>query len=411
MTTVESVDWLDSAQQFGIKLGLENTRRLLAAVGNPEAGLDFIHVAGTNGKGSVCAMMDAVLRVSGRRVGLYTSPHLVDFRERIRVDGDWIGEAEMAAGLSRLREAVGGWEHAPTFFELATVLALLHFAESAVDVVVLETGMGGRLDATNVVVPRVSVITPIAMDHAEWLGATLDLIAGEKAGIIKVGVPVVSAGQAGEAERVIRARAAAVGVGVEFVVGEVPGDWVVGLVGGHQRRNAALALAGIAAGGFEVDESARRAGIAGVEWPGRFQRVGDFVLDGAHNPQGAEQLVRTWREEFGGGVRVPVIFGALRDKEYGAMLRALEGVASEFLFVPVVGGRGAEPGEFLGVVGVGGRVCGSLGSAVGEVAASPRVGGGIRRDAECHTRDACAPRALICGSLFLVGEALALLAE
>ncbi len=397
MTYSESLDWLDSSQQFGIKLGLENTRRLLEAVGSPEVRLEFLHVAGTNGKGSVCAMMDAVLRASGRRVGLYTSPHLVNFRERIRVDGEWIGEAEVAAGLSRLREAVGGWRHAPTFFELATVLALMHFAAAEVDVVVLETGMGGRLDATNVVVPRVSVITPIAMDHAQWLGSTLDAVAGEKAGIIKAGFPVVSAAQDRAAERVIRGRARECGVEVEFVGREVPGDWVVGLVGRHQRRNAALALAGIAAAGFGVNETARRAGIAGVVWPGRFQRVGEFVLDGAHNVHGAEQLVRTWREEFGKEARVPVIFGALGDKDFAAMLRVLEGMAEEFLFVPVAGERGAEPRQFLASTGCGERVFGSLGGAMGEVLAGAKRGG--------------APRALICGSLFLVGETLALLAE
>ncbi len=402
MTYAESLDWLLSTQQFGIKLGLENTRRLLVAVGSPEARLECIHVAGTNGKGSVCAMMDAALRASGRRVGLYTSPHLINLRERIRVDGDWIAEAEVAAGLSRLRDAVARWEHAPTFFELVTVLALMHFAAEQVDVVVLETGMGGRLDATNVVVPRVSVITPIAMDHAEWLGATLDLVAGEKAGIIKSGVPVVAAGQAAEAERVIRARADEIGAELRMVDAEVPTDWAVGLVGRHQRRNAALALAGIAAGGFEVDEAARRAGIAAVSWPGRFQRVGDVVLDAAHNVQGAEQLVRTWREEFGTEMRVPVIFGALDDKDFAAMLRVLEGVAEEFLFVSVGGERGAEVGQFLRCVGVRGRVCESVASALDAVA-SP-VGGGAGPEV-------CAPQALVCGSLFLVGEVLALLAE
>ncbi len=404
MTYGESLGWLDSSQQFGIKLGLDNTRRLLAAVGNPEKRLKFLHVAGTNGKGSVCAMMDAVLRAEGLCVGLYTSPHLVNFRERIRVDGDWIGEGEVAAGLSRLREAVEGWEHAPTFFELATALALLHFDAANAEVVVLETGMGGRLDATNVVTPRVSVVTPISMDHSQWLGTTLGEVAGEKAGIIKAGVPVVSARQTGDAERVIRERAEEIGAGVEFVDGEVPEGWSVGLVGGHQRRNAALALAGIAAAGFDVSESARRVGIAGVEWPGRFQRMGDFVMDGAHNLQGAEQLVRTWREEFGEESKVPVIFGALKDKDFGAMLGVLEGVASEFLFVPVRGGRGAEPEEFSGCVGMTGRRFGSLDAAMAEVIGGPKPAKDSARETE-------APRGLVCGSLFLVGEALALLAE
>ncbi len=413
MTFAESLDWLNGSQRFGIKLGLENTRRLLDAVGNPETRLEFLHVAGTNGKGSVCAMMDAVLRRSGRRVGLFTSPHLVDFRERIRVDGEWIGEADVTAGLTRLREAAAEWDHAPTYFELVTVLGLMHFAESAVDVVVLETGMGGRLDATNVVVPRVSVITPIAMDHAEWLGADLAAIAGEKAGIIKPGVPVVSAEQVAEAGTVIRRRAEELGATVEFVEVEVPNDWEVGLVGRHQRRNAAVAVAALRVAGFRLEEAVVRVGVAEVRWAGRFERVGDVVLDGAHNVQGAAQLVRTWREEFGDNSRVPVIFGALRDKDYGEILRELEGVASEFLFVPVGSDRGAEPGVFGAEVGVDWRVFGSVGAALGEVVRQPPdgIGTGAGLEARHDRQDACAPRCLVCGSLFLVGEALALLAE
>lgn len=409
MTFGESLGWLYSTQQFGIKLGLENTERLLAAVGNPHAGLKFIHVAGTNGKGSVCAMLDSVLRADGRRVGLYTSPHLVDFRERIRVDGEWVAEPDVAAGLTRLRDAVDGWPHAPTFFELATVLAMMVFAEAGVDVVVLETGMGGRLDATNVVRPVVSVITPVAMDHARWLGGTLAEIAGEKAGIIKPGVPVVSAGQDAEAERVIRERAALVKVAIEFVEGEVAEDWSVGLVGAHQRRNAALALAALRAAGVMVDEVVARRGMAEVRWPGRFQRVGDVVLDGAHNVQGARQLVVTWREEFG-ELRVPVIFGALGDKDCAAMLGQLAGIATEFLFVAVGSERGEDPAGFVGVTEVPGRVVESVDVAL-KVAAAPRLVAGVRRDAERDTRDGCAPRALVAGSLFLVGEALGLLAE
>ncbi len=409
MTFGESLDWLDSTQRFGIKLGLENTERLLAAVGNPHDGLKFIHVAGTNGKGSVSAMLDSVLRAGGQRVGLYTSPHLVNFRERIRVDGEWIGEADVAAGLTRLRDAVDGWSHAPTFFELATVLAIMRFAEVGVDVVALETGMGGRLDATNIVKPVVSVITPVAMDHARWLGGTLVEIAGEKAGIIKPGVPVVSAGQEPEVERVIRERAARVGAEVDFVDGEVAGDWSVGLVGGHQRRNAALALAALRAAGWAGDEVAARRGISDVRWPGRFQRVGDVVLDGAHNVQGARQLVATWRAEYG-AARVPVIFGALGDKDCAAMLGELAGIAAEFLFVAVDSERGEDPGGFLGMTDVPGRVVATVDVAL-KVAAAPRWVTGVRQDAGRDAQDGRAPHVLVAGSLFLVGEALGLLTE
>ncbi|MGC1479167.1 MAG: folylpolyglutamate synthase/dihydrofolate synthase family protein [Chthoniobacterales bacterium] len=384
MTYGELLDWLYSSQQFGIKLGLENTRKLLAAVGDPQKRLQFIHVAGTNGKGSVCAMTDAVLRRSGRRTGLFTSPHLVDYRERVRVDGEWISEEAVVEGLTRLRGAADDLAQPPTFFELSMVLAARYFAECGVDVVVLETGMGGRLDSTNVVRPLVSVITPIAMDHTRWLGNTIAEIAGEKAGIIKAGVPVVSAAQDDAAERVIRDRAAEMVAELEFVPGEVPEDWEIGLTGSHQRRNAALAMAAIRAAGIAVDESARRRGLAAVEWRGRFQRIGNVVLDGAHNLQGARQLVQTWRETFG-EERAVVIFGALADKDPGGMIGELEAIASEFIFVPVKSMRSEEPGELARLTTRPCRVAGSL--TDGFTGASGRA-------------------VLLTGSLYLVGEAL-----
>src|SRR5205823_14491966 len=194
-------------QRFGIKLGLENIRRLLdeccssvcvkrpAFAAASASAPKVIHVAGTNGKGSVCAMIDSICRVQGYRTGLFTSPHLVTFRERIRVNGEMISEDAVADGLTIIRNLVADWDPHPTFFEVTTALALKHFSEARIDVVVLETGLGGRLDATNAVQSDVSVITPIGLDHEEWLGNTLAQIAGEKAGIIKPGMPVVSAPQ------------------------------------------------------------------------------------------------------------------------------------------------------------------------------------------------------------------------
>ncbi len=299
MNYSEALAWLYSTQQFGIKLGLENTHRLLAALDRPDPATAgrFLHVAGTNGKGSTCAMLDSVLRAAGHRTGLYTSPHLVDFRERIRVNGEMIPEVDVARILTNLRDATSGWDHAPTYFELSTVLALRHFADAGVEFVVLETGMGGRLDSTNAVTPIVSVITPIAMDHAQWLGDTLAKIAAEKAGILKPGVPAVSAAQAPEAAAVLEARASEVGAPLELV--REPLDLPLGLGGSHQKANAALAVAALRAGGVSVSDAALRRGLATVQWPGRFQKLGDrFVLDGGHNPHAAAQLVQTWREEF-----------------------------------------------------------------------------------------------------------------
>jgi dihydrofolate synthase/folylpolyglutamate synthase len=383
----ESLAWLSSAQQFGIKLGLENTMRLLEALGHPERECRFLHVAGTNGKGSTCAMMDAILRSAGYRSGLYTSPHLVDFRERIRVGGECIPEAAVARLLARMRDATSGWDHAPTYFELVTAFAIRHFADVGTDYIVLETGMGGRLDSTNVVTPMVSVITPIAMDHSQWLGDTIAQIAGEKAGILKAGVPVVSADQTPEAREVIVSRAREVGAPLEFVC--EPMNMRVGLSGHYQKYNAALAVAALRAAGVPISEGAIADGLASVQWPGRFQKLGRFVLDGGHNPHAAARLVETWKEEFG-PERALAIFGALADKDYSAMLGTLGDIADELWIVPVRSARAADPSALAAASPVPVRISESVSSAIAESTRQHR-------------------RVLITGSLFLVGEALEIL--
>jgi dihydrofolate synthase / folylpolyglutamate synthase len=381
--------WLFSTQQFGIKLGLENTRRLLEAAGNPH--LPFIHVAGTNGKGSVCAMLDACLRAGGLRCGLYTSPHLVDFSERIRVNGRPISRSGIATGLGLLRGASRSWDHSPTYFELATVLALWWFARRRCDVAVLETGMGGRLDATNVVDPVVSVITPIAMDHTRWLGDTLEAIAAEKAGIIKPSTPVVSARQRRGPGRVLRAAAARAGAPITFVRGEWEGP--CGLAGRHQLANAAL-CARVLDEAFPVAPGAVRRGIAEVRWPGRFQRLGDaWILDGAHNPHAAAVLVQTWRELFG-RVRTPVVFGCLADKPAREILACLGKIASAFHMVEVPSERSMRAGDLP---------C---------LAPMPACAHARLEDAlAAASRERAAAPVLITGSLFLVGRAAACLGQ
>ena len=192
MNYQEAIDWLYGTQFFGIKLGLDNIRKLLRErTAFPDPGVKVIHVAGTNGKGSTCAMIDALGRAAGYRCGLFTSPHLIDFRERIQVDGVMISEEEVAGELTTLRKLVTDWEQHPTFFELTLALAMRHFRSKGVALITLETGMGGRLDATNAIEKDVAAITPVAMDHAEWLGDTLAKVAAEKAGIIQAGKPVV----------------------------------------------------------------------------------------------------------------------------------------------------------------------------------------------------------------------------
>jgi dihydrofolate synthase/folylpolyglutamate synthase len=385
VTYAEALDWIHGAQFTGIKLGLENTRALLAASGNPEKNLRFLHVAGTNGKGSVCAMLDSALRKAGHRCGLYTSPHLVDFRERIRVDGEMAPPDAVAGGLARLREVCGDGKIPATFFEIGTVLALDFFARSGCGVVVLETGMGGRLDATNAVAPLASVLTPIGMDHSEWLGDTLEKIAFEKAGIIKPGVPVVCSPQPPEAETVFRKAAAERGAPIHFV--EQPWHGEVGLAGEHQKWNAALALAAIEASGLPCGVGDFADGMKSVHWPGRFQRFGgSLVVDGAHNPHSAETLVATWRSVFGEAKAV-VVFGSLADKDSGAMLRILEQVARKFVFVPVKNPRGTPPESLSS----GKPFCVAPSLAAG-LAVAKAAGGPV----------------LVCGSLYLAGEALGL---
>ena len=388
MTFDESLTWLNTTQFFGIKLGLENTRRLLDHLGNPERKLRIFHVAGTNGKGSVCAMLDSVFRTAGLRCGLYTSPHLCDFRERMVVDGNRISRKAAAEILTCLREFCKDWPHPPTFFELTTAMALAHFSREKCDVVVLETGMGGRLDATNTVTPLVSIITPIAMDHAEWLGDSIAKIAVEKAGIIKPSIPVVSARQTPEASGVLQNQASGFGSPLMFVEHAYAGQ--IGLAGAHQKWNAALAVAAIHASGISVPDTTIETGLRDVVWPARFQKIGDqIILDGAHNPHASEALVATWREHFG-TQKASIIFGAMKDKDSREMLAVLSGIAEAFFFVPVDSPRSAEPAELMRSTAQTAKIFSSLTSAIDAATAEP------------------AP-VLITGSLFLAGEALSVL--
>src|ERR1041385_7408541 len=204
MTYPEAIQFLYDLRWFGLKLGLENTFKLAALAGNPQDKLRFIHVAGTNGKGSTCAMLESIYRAAGLRVGLFTSPHLVSFRERIQVNRELISEKDVVRLVDEMKPLLKEFpaDHHPTFFEVVTVMALKYFAEQKCDLVIWETGLGGRLDATNIVTPLASVITNIGLDHEQWLGDTIEKIAAEKAGIIKPGVPVITAAE-NEALRVI----------------------------------------------------------------------------------------------------------------------------------------------------------------------------------------------------------------
>jgi dihydrofolate synthase/folylpolyglutamate synthase len=386
----DATNWLFGTQSKGVKLGLENIRRLLNRLGNPEKRLRFIHVVGTNGKGSVCAMIDSILRHAGYRTGLFTSPHLVRFNERIQIEGIPIDDQCVVNGIKRVQARIEEERH-PTFFEITTALALDHFRICNVDIVILETGLGGRLDATNVVNPLVSVLTSIDLDHQKWLGNTLSEIAFEKAGTIKPGVPVVSCGQHPAVRAVIEKTAHDSGSRLVYA-GRPIEDFPIGLQGSHQRINAAVAVAAIQVAKLDVTPNALRAGLENVSWPGRFQEVNDrFVLDGAHNPSASRSLVRTWRERFG-DERPLVIFGGLRDKDLSAMARELGQIARHFYLAPVKSVRSASPLTIRDMLppGASATLCNSVDDALGRTA---------------HLNS----RILITGSLFLVGQVLAIL--
>ncbi len=332
----------------GIDLTLDRVRAALTLLGAPERRFRALHVAGTNGKGSTVAMLDAALRQAGYRVGLYTSPHLVDFTERIRIDGRMIAAEEVVARVRALRSLLDTAGIALTFFELVTVLAFDAFARHGVEVAVLEVGLGGRLDATNVVTPIVTAITGIAHDHEGYLGETLTAIATEKAGIMKADVPVVIGPVSEDVRACLLAEAARVGArplvyGRDFEIEDAAdGEFHVRtgarrrecvrvrLSGRFQRANAAVALATLdeAAGHCPVSEDAVRAGLATVSWPGRLDRVHEaplVMLDAAHNPAGAATL-RQEMDRVRGARKVHLVFGVMRDKNWRAMWDALRGM-------------------------------------------------------------------------------------
>jgi dihydrofolate synthase / folylpolyglutamate synthase len=385
-----AVDWLFGTQQRGLKLGLDSVRSVLSALGEPQKALRFIHVAGTNGKGSVCAMLDSICRAAGVKTGLFTSPHLVRFNERIQVNGIQIDDEAVVRGLHRIRSLINEERH-PTFFEITTALAFDHFRRQRVDLVVLETGLGGRLDATNVVDPLVAVLTSIDLDHQKWLGHSLPEIAAEKGGIIKPGVPVVSGPQFAEVRTVLERIATERSAALSYV--ELPvQDLFIGLAGSYQRTNAAIAIQALRKAGIKVNPETLKEGLGNVQWPGRFQRVGErIILDGAHNPAASKCLVETWTECVG-YQRATIIFGGLRDKDLKGMASTLSGIAKRFLIVPLHSERAASPVEIQSVIPQHLPI------------------------AQCNSPEQALDLAnqfedpiLVTGSLFLVGEFLAIL--
>lgn len=331
----EAIDWLFATQMFGIKLGLDGPRLLLKEfLGYPGHGVKVIHVAGTNGKGSTCAMIDSITQACGYRCGLFTSPHLIDFRERIRVGGVEIPEESCAEMLTQLRVLCEQMDPHPTFFEITMVLAMRWFRLRECEVIVLETGMGGRLDATTAVPADVSVVTPIGMDHMQYLGETLEEIAREKAGIFVEGKPAISAPQDPRVTIVLEKEANEIRAPLEFITEPLLG-YPMALAGEHQKWNAALAVAALYRVGISLRSDSVGYGLSRVNWPGRFEVIQPgVVLDGAHNPQAAAALAATWSESFP-DVKPALVFSAVTGKDVGEILELLAPLASKIFFCSV----------------------------------------------------------------------------
>lgn len=385
------LDWLYGLQSIGIKLGLENMRRLLAELPTPRTPPLTIHVAGTNGKGSVCAFMDAIARAHGLKTGLFTSPHLVRFQERIRVNGETIPDKDMDRWLSHLREIVSDWDPHPSFFEITLALAIAHFYEQQIECLLLETGLGGRLDATNALEPRhVSVITPIHYDHTHILGKTLDAIAREKAGIFRAGIPIVSALQLPEAERALKQSADAIQAPIRFV--RAPYEGKLSLAGQHQRDNAALAIAVFESANQPISDAHIEQGLQKTMWMGRFQRIGTrYVIDGAHNIASIAALVETWRQQFG-STKATIIFGCANDKPLSETLPALDSIAERFIFTAIQSPRSESPDTLASLAERQSHSVTKLSEALALSEEFPET-------------------VLITGSLFLAGEAIAHLTQ
>jgi dihydrofolate synthase / folylpolyglutamate synthase len=377
----EMLGQLLGAARFGVRFGLERMRAALDALGAPDRALGRVAlVGGTNGKGSTAAMLALMLTRHGLRAGLFTSPHLARFTERIRIDGREVDRAALAGRYRRMARVMPA---DLTFFEQATVLGMMTFAEEGTEAVVLEVGMGGRLDATNAAEPEVSVVTGVALDHQEVLGADLAAIAREKAGIFRAGRPaVIGSGGEPEAVPVLEAEARARGASVVRVGCDAP--WPLALAGAHQLCNAACAIAAARALGLSAE--AQRAGLAEVRWPGRLERIGDVVLDAAHNPQAAGALARALA-----GEEYVLVAGVSSDKDLAGVLRPLVAPARAVVLTQAPSARAAPVA--------------ALAAVAPEAEREPDFRAALAR-ARALARGATV---VVCGSIFLAGAVRALL--
>lgn len=400
---MDPLSYLFSLEHFGIKLGLDNISTLVARLGHPERAFRSIHIAGTNGKGSVTAMVDAAIRAAGHRSARYTSPHLVDLAERFVIDGRPVAREALIAALVDVRDAAeslradGLLAVQPTFFEVTTAVAFELFRRAGVETAVLEVGLGGRLDSTNVVSPIATAITSIALDHEQYLGFTLADIAFEKAGIIKPGVPVVVGDLAPEAAAVIARVARQRGAEIIQASATDAAPFAIGLRGRHQVINAAVAvrlLGALHARGIAVAQGAIARGLADPGWPGRLdlRRLPDgreLLLDAAHNPAGAAALASYLRERR---PPLPLVFAAMRDKNIAGILAPLAPVIDSLVVTRASNPRSADPSA---IVGHARAVAPSL---VVSIAPSPAEALALAWRKS--------PAIVVAGSIFLLGDVL-----
>jgi len=408
-------------QKIGIKFGLNRTENILERLGNPHIGIKYVHIGGTNGKGSVVAMISSILKAHNYKVGSYTSPHLLRFTERIRINWEEIPPSRVVELYEKVKSVLVP-EVPPTFFEFVTAMAFLCFKEENVDWGVIEVGMGGRLDCTNVITPQVSVITNVGFDHQEFLGTSLAAIAREKAGIIKPGVPVITAAKQPVVQSVIKTTANRLGAplrifGKDFTIKKSSPqtfhyqgktrtfrDLTLPLIGEHQRENAALVLAALEVleerGLIELRESKVRSGLASTSWPGRAEVISrnpTIIIDGAHNPQGAESLKHMLKTSFSYD-KLYFVIGIMGDKDVRGILRRLLPQAEAVIFTRPGYSRAADPEALKKIAR----------SYISRCYVIPDVSQAIE-----YAKSEAGPNDLICitGSLYFIGEVKALFGE
>ncbi len=413
----EAIEYIHSVNWTFCKPGLERVRELCHALGDPQDKLKYIHVAGTNGKGSFCAMTDSILRHAGYKVGLFTSPYILEFNERMRINGENISDAELCELVELIKPVADKMSDKPTEFELITAIAFMYFARHECDIVVLECGLGGRLDATNIIkTPVLSVITGIALDHTSILGDTVEQIALEKAGIIKADVPVLWCGKNTAAEQIIKNKAQEIDAPVytadkqDLVVNKLTLDGTymelgdkknirLALLGTYQPENAANALSAVDMlnkMGYGINDTAVGKGLEAVKWPARFEVISKsplVIADGGHNPEGIDVAVDSIQKYFP-NKKVAIVTGVMADKDYSYMAKRISTVAQKVFCLTPSNPRALSSDKYAKVfesLGVSATACESIDAAVKSALEFAQTSGGP---------------VVSLGSLYMYGEVL-----